>query len=124
MDKQEIQQCLEEKGFKIVRITQMKSFKEKSLLPLFLTDVKKIGNYTNIYNISELCYCRIKVEPYRKRKKATICFNLLGIFSNQQGIATCVPYALNVMENMPREIAVSRKKSLNPPASIAVKKDT
>ncbi|GBM25295.1 hypothetical protein AVEN_172099-1 [Araneus ventricosus] len=80
MDKQEIQQCLEEKGFKIERITQMKNFREKSLLPLFLTDVKKIGNYANIYNIKELRYYRIKVEPYRKRKKATICFNCSGFF--------------------------------------------
>ncbi|GBM41638.1 hypothetical protein AVEN_198387-1 [Araneus ventricosus] len=75
MDKQEIQQCLEEAGFKIERITQMKNFREKCLHPLFLTDVKKIGNYANIYNFKELCYYRIKVEPYRKRKKATIHFD-------------------------------------------------
>ncbi|GBO34607.1 hypothetical protein AVEN_148412-1 [Araneus ventricosus] len=80
MDKNEILQSLEEKVFKIERITQMKNCREKTLLPHYLTDIKKIGNYTNIYKLKEICYYRVKVEPYHKRKKAVICFNCSGFY--------------------------------------------
>ncbi|GBM03816.1 hypothetical protein AVEN_231292-1 [Araneus ventricosus] len=80
MDQQEITQSLEEKGFKIERITQMKNYREKTLLPLYLADIKKIGNFANIYNNKELCYFRVKIEPYRKRTKAIICFNCSGFY--------------------------------------------
>ncbi|GBN47371.1 hypothetical protein AVEN_245672-1 [Araneus ventricosus] len=80
MDQLEITQSLEEKGFKIERITQMKNYREKTLLPLYLANIKKSGNFTNIYNIKDLCYYRVKIEPYRKRTKAIIFFNCSGFY--------------------------------------------
>ncbi|GBN39763.1 hypothetical protein AVEN_110052-1 [Araneus ventricosus] len=76
----EIIQSLEEKGYTIGRASQMKSYKEKALLPLYLIDVKKIGNYTNIFNEKQICCFRVKVVPYRKRKKAIICYNCSGFY--------------------------------------------
>ncbi|GBM56176.1 hypothetical protein AVEN_226079-2-1, partial [Araneus ventricosus] len=76
----EITQNLEEKGCKMGRVSQMKNFKEKKPLPLYLIDVKKHGNYTNIYNEKQICYYKVKVVPYRQRKKAAICFNGSGFY--------------------------------------------
>ncbi|GBN17708.1 hypothetical protein AVEN_38814-1 [Araneus ventricosus] len=59
----EIIQSLEEKGYKIGRVSQMKNFKEKKPFPLYLIDVKKRGNYTNVYNEKKICYFNVKTEP-------------------------------------------------------------
>ncbi|GBM96790.1 hypothetical protein AVEN_249338-1 [Araneus ventricosus] len=80
MEISEITQCWEEKGYQIERASQMKNYIEKTILPLFLIDVKKTGNYANIFNERQACYFRVKVVPYSKRKKATICFNCSGFF--------------------------------------------
>ncbi|GBM63001.1 hypothetical protein AVEN_12280-1 [Araneus ventricosus] len=44
----------------------MKNLKEKKPLPLYLIDVKKHCNYTNIYNEKKICYYKVKVVPYRQ----------------------------------------------------------
>ncbi|GBO30212.1 hypothetical protein AVEN_135352-1 [Araneus ventricosus] len=80
MEISEIIQNLEEKGYKIGRASQMKNCKEKTPLPLYLIDVKKSGNYANIFNEKQICYFRVKVVPYRQRKKATICYNCSGYY--------------------------------------------
>ncbi|GBM39762.1 hypothetical protein AVEN_107177-1 [Araneus ventricosus] len=56
MEKEELVQNLEEKGYNIERIAQMKNLKKKKPLSLLLTEVKKSGNYTNIYNEKQVCY--------------------------------------------------------------------
>ncbi|GBN39016.1 hypothetical protein AVEN_58535-1 [Araneus ventricosus] len=78
MEIPEIIQNLEEKGYKIGRASQMKTYKEKH--PLYLIDVKKSGNYANIFNGKQICYFRVKVIPYRQRKKANICCNCSGYY--------------------------------------------
>ncbi|GBM22708.1 hypothetical protein AVEN_81469-1 [Araneus ventricosus] len=80
MEISEIIQSLEEKGYKIGRASQLKNYKEKRPLPLYLIDVHKYGNYANIYNEKQLCYLKVKIVPYKQRKKATICFNCSGYF--------------------------------------------
>ncbi|GBM60026.1 hypothetical protein AVEN_147589-1 [Araneus ventricosus] len=92
MEIPEIIQNLEEKGYKIGRASQMKNYKEKTPLPLYLIDVKKYGNYANIFNEKQICYFRVKVVPYRQRKKATICYNCSGYYRSQR-IAICAPGA-------------------------------
>ncbi|GBO40166.1 hypothetical protein AVEN_165096-1 [Araneus ventricosus] len=45
---------------------------------MYLIEVKKEGNYQNIYNVKDIGYVIVKIEPYRRRNKATICFNCSG----------------------------------------------
>ncbi|GBN68906.1 hypothetical protein AVEN_150408-1 [Araneus ventricosus] len=120
MDLQEITHSLEEKGFKIERITQMKNYREKTLLPLYLVDIKKIGNLTNIYNIKDLCYYRVKVEPYRKRTKAIICLNFSGFYHSARN---CHMKPRCIKCNGEHATRESRRKLCRRPASIAERKD-
>ncbi|GBN08056.1 Nucleic-acid-binding protein from transposon X-element [Araneus ventricosus] len=73
-DKEELREILESNGFKILRISQLRNFREKTLYPYFLIDVVKTENCLNIYNLKTIKHLRIKVEPYRKKNRVTICF--------------------------------------------------
>ncbi|GBO35437.1 hypothetical protein AVEN_19820-1, partial [Araneus ventricosus] len=77
---QDIVDDLASRGYVINRISQMKNYKLKKLLPLFLLEVKKIGNYKNIFNERNICYFRTKIEPYRRKGKSIICYNCLGFY--------------------------------------------
>ncbi|GBM49858.1 hypothetical protein AVEN_191256-1 [Araneus ventricosus] len=79
-DPQEIVDDLTSKGYAINRITQMKNYRLKKLLPMFLVEIKKKGKYLNIYNEKSICYFRVKIETYRKKAKATICYNCSGFY--------------------------------------------
>ncbi|GBN05667.1 hypothetical protein AVEN_13951-1 [Araneus ventricosus] len=104
----EIIQSLEEKGYKIGRVSQMQNFKEKKPLPLNLIDVKKHGNYTNIYNEKQICYYKVKVVPCRQRKQqyASIVLD----FTIWRRTVTCAPDASSATVNMQPENATSKKK--------------
>ncbi|GBM76046.1 Nucleic-acid-binding protein from transposon X-element [Araneus ventricosus] len=69
---------LRDKGFTINRISPMRNYKMQKPLDMFLIETKKVGNYQNIYNVKEIGYVVVKIEPYRKKNKATICFNCSG----------------------------------------------
>ncbi|GBM87979.1 Nucleic-acid-binding protein from transposon X-element [Araneus ventricosus] len=69
---------LRHKGFTINRISPMRNYKMQKPLDMFLIEVKKVGNYQNIYNVKELGYVVVGIEPYRRKNKATICFNCSG----------------------------------------------
>ncbi|GBN91457.1 Nucleic-acid-binding protein from transposon X-element [Araneus ventricosus] len=73
-DKEELREILESNGFKILRISQLRNFREKTLYPYFLVDVVKTENCLNIYNLKTIKHLRIKVEPYRKKNRVTICY--------------------------------------------------
>ncbi|GBN36104.1 hypothetical protein AVEN_152059-1 [Araneus ventricosus] len=62
MEISEITQSLEEKGYKTGRASQMKNYKEKRSLPLYLIDVQKHDNYANIYKQKQLCYLKALKE--------------------------------------------------------------
>ncbi|CAL1277939.1 unnamed protein product [Larinioides sclopetarius] len=79
-DRDLIKDALENKGYTINRVVQMKNYKEKKLLPLFLVDVKRTGNYKNIFQESTISYYLAKIVPYRRRNKPTICYNCAGYF--------------------------------------------
>lgn len=69
---------LKTKGFRVSRISQMRNYKLQKTLNMFLMKIKKVGNYQNIYNIKEIGYGIVKLEPYRRKNKATICYNCTG----------------------------------------------
>ncbi|GBO38117.1 Nucleic-acid-binding protein from transposon X-element [Araneus ventricosus] len=77
-DKEELKNILEGKGFKILRISQLKNYWLKTPYPYFLVDVIKTQNHQNIYNIKTINHLKVKVETYRKKNRATICFKCSG----------------------------------------------
>ncbi|GBN49504.1 hypothetical protein AVEN_59853-1 [Araneus ventricosus] len=104
MDISEIIQNLVEKGYRIGRVSQMKNYKEKRSLPLYLVDVQKYGNYANIFNEKQICYLKVKVVPYKQRKKQQFALTVLDTFT-LRGTAKCAPGALSAMVNIQPENA-------------------
>ncbi|GBO00034.1 Nucleic-acid-binding protein from transposon X-element [Araneus ventricosus] len=77
-DKDELKNVLEGKCFKILKISQLKNYRLKTPYPYFLVDVIKTQNHQNIYNIKTINHLKVKVETYRRRNHATICFKCSG----------------------------------------------
>ncbi|GBM92786.1 Nucleic-acid-binding protein from transposon X-element [Araneus ventricosus] len=77
-DTADIVEDLRNKVFAINRISPMKNYKLQKSLDMFLLEVKKEGNYQNIYNVKEIGYVIVRIEQYRSKNKATICFNCSG----------------------------------------------
>ncbi|GBM41565.1 hypothetical protein AVEN_215732-1 [Araneus ventricosus] len=78
--KELIQQDLENQNFKVIRISQLRNFKLKSFHPIFLIEIAKKGNYTNIFNLKSINHLSVKIENYHKKNKATICFKCSRFF--------------------------------------------
>ncbi|GBN81758.1 hypothetical protein AVEN_191950-1 [Araneus ventricosus] len=47
---------------------------------MFLLEIKKTGNYRNIYKERNICYFQTKVESYKRKGKPIICYNCSGFF--------------------------------------------
>ncbi|GBN60442.1 hypothetical protein AVEN_172977-1 [Araneus ventricosus] len=71
----DIVEDLQSKSFTVNRFSQMRNYKLQKPLDTFLIEIKKAGHFQNIFNLKELGYVKINVEPYRKKNKATICYN-------------------------------------------------
>ncbi|GBO04654.1 hypothetical protein AVEN_268436-1 [Araneus ventricosus] len=83
MEITEIIQNLEGKGYKIGRATQMKNYKEKKPLPLYLVDEQKYGNFSNIFNEKQICYFKVKVVLYSQRKRQQYALIVPDTFTRQ-----------------------------------------
>ncbi|GBM60805.1 hypothetical protein AVEN_68404-1 [Araneus ventricosus] len=66
--------------FKVLRINQLRNFRLKTLLPIFLVELSKTPNVNDIYKVNKLNFCKIKIEPYRKNNRATMCYNCSEFF--------------------------------------------
>lgn len=63
---------LTEKGFNILAVSQMKD-KLQTNLPLFLITLQKDDKAKDIFSLATLCYCRVKVESYKRKGDLTQC---------------------------------------------------
>ncbi|GBO23575.1 hypothetical protein AVEN_210875-1, partial [Araneus ventricosus] len=79
-NKEELKQILEDLNFKIIRISQLRNYRMKTYHPIFLIEIAKTKNHLNIYNLKTIKHLQIKVETYRKKNRATICFKCNGFF--------------------------------------------
>lgn len=70
----EIKSELLKLNFEIHRISQLKNFKTKTPLPIFLLDVFRNENFKNIFDLTSLLGFLIRVETYRF-KGSKQCYN-------------------------------------------------
>ncbi|GBN09500.1 hypothetical protein AVEN_141007-1 [Araneus ventricosus] len=64
-NKDELKSILENKDFKILRISKLKNCRLKTLHPYFLIEAAKTKNHLSIYNLQIIKLLRVKIEPYR-----------------------------------------------------------
>ncbi|GFU83504.1 nucleic-acid-binding protein from transposon X-element [Trichonephila clavipes] len=53
-------------------------------MPLFLLSLPKNEPNKDVYNITELCYMKIKIEPLEKKKGPAQCFRCQGFFHSSK----------------------------------------
>ncbi|XP_055932741.1 uncharacterized protein LOC129962771 [Argiope bruennichi] len=109
----DIKNELEANNYQIQRINQMKNFRSKTLLPLFLVKVRKTGNYKNIFNLKHLCFLSVKLEPYRTKNTATICYNCSG-FHHSARNCRIKPRCIKCNGNHPTRDCQIKEKIGNP----------
>ncbi|GBM39189.1 hypothetical protein AVEN_136404-1, partial [Araneus ventricosus] len=85
-----IAQELESKNFKIIRINQLRNFRLKTLLPIFLVELAKTPNANDIFEIDRISNFKIKIEQYRKKQRATMCYNCSEFFHSARN-CKCKP---------------------------------
>ncbi|GBM69747.1 hypothetical protein AVEN_75389-1 [Araneus ventricosus] len=114
---------LKTKGFTVSRISQMRNYKFQKPLNMFLMKIKKVVNYQNIYNIKEIGYGIVKLEPYRRKNKATICYNCTGCHHSARNCHQR-PRCIKCNGAHPTRECNIKKKSSIPYASTAERKTT
>ncbi|GBM63224.1 hypothetical protein AVEN_188259-1 [Araneus ventricosus] len=71
---EELKTILENRDFKIIRISRLKNYRFKTLHPYFLIEVAKTKNHLGIYNLKTIKLLSVTIKPYRKKNRATIFF--------------------------------------------------
>ncbi|GFQ99427.1 uncharacterized protein TNCT_367411 [Trichonephila clavata] len=74
-DPEDIKKDLINQGIKIIKIAQLKKFKTKDPLPIFMIDVARDENVNDIFNVRSCLYIQIKIDPFNRSNRVTQCFN-------------------------------------------------
>ncbi|GBM17059.1 hypothetical protein AVEN_133325-1 [Araneus ventricosus] len=88
--KERIAKDLEENNFKVIRINQLRNFRLKTLLPIFLVELAKTPNANNIFQVEKINNFNVKIEHYRKKQRATMCFKCSDFFHSARN-CKCKP---------------------------------
>ncbi|GBN71498.1 hypothetical protein AVEN_33694-1 [Araneus ventricosus] len=78
--KESLSHELEKNSFKVAKINQLRNFRLKTYHPIFLVELVKTPNVNDIYKIDKINFFKVKVEQYRKKNRATMCFNCSEFF--------------------------------------------
>ncbi|GBO46444.1 hypothetical protein AVEN_265777-1 [Araneus ventricosus] len=88
--KERIVRDLEENKFKVIRINQLRNFRLKTLLPIFLVELAKTPNANNIFQVEKINNFSVKIEHYRKKQRATMCYRCSDFFHSARN-CKCKP---------------------------------
>ncbi|GFW42985.1 RNA-directed DNA polymerase from mobile element jockey [Trichonephila clavipes] len=72
---EEIKKDLIDQGIKIEKIAQLRQFKTKSPLPIFMIEITRDENVDDIFKIRSCLYMQVKFDPFRKNSRPTQCYN-------------------------------------------------
>ncbi|GFU22717.1 nucleic-acid-binding protein from transposon X-element [Trichonephila clavipes] len=72
---EEIKKDLIDQGIKIEKIAQLRQFKTKSPLPIFMIEITRDENVDDIFKIRSCLYLQVKFDPFRKNSRPTQCYN-------------------------------------------------
>ncbi|GFW81514.1 PRE_C2HC domain-containing protein [Trichonephila clavipes] len=74
-DPEDIKKDLIDQGIKIEKVAQLRQFKTKSPLPIFMIEITRDENVDDIFKIRSCLYMQIKFDPFRKNSRPTQCYN-------------------------------------------------
>ncbi|GBN82378.1 hypothetical protein AVEN_152778-1 [Araneus ventricosus] len=79
-NKEFISRELEENNFKVLRISQFRNFRLKTLHPVFLVEIAKSPSSNNTFKVNRLNLFTVEIQSCRKKQKATMCYNCSDFF--------------------------------------------
>ncbi|GBM62564.1 hypothetical protein AVEN_189494-1, partial [Araneus ventricosus] len=88
--KEHIVRDLEENKYKVIRINQLRNFRLKTLLPIFLVELAKTPNANNIFQVEKINNFSVKIEHYRKKQRATMCYRCSDFYHSARN-CKCKP---------------------------------
>ncbi|GBL86998.1 hypothetical protein AVEN_92795-1 [Araneus ventricosus] len=88
--KERIVRDLEENKYKVIRINQLRNFRLKTLLPIFLVELAKTPNSNNIFQVEKINNFSVKIEHYRKKQRATMCYRCSDFYHSARN-CKCKP---------------------------------
>ncbi|GBO32316.1 hypothetical protein AVEN_70318-1 [Araneus ventricosus] len=88
--KERIVSELEDMKFKVIRINQLRNYRLKTFLPIFLIELAKTPNANSIFQTEKINNFNVKIEHYRKKQRATMCYNCSDFFHSARN-CKCKP---------------------------------
>ncbi|GFR19878.1 uncharacterized protein TNCT_692561 [Trichonephila clavata] len=78
-DPEEIKTDLINQGIKIEKIAQLRSFKTKNPLPIFMIEITRDENVNDFFKIRSCLYMQLIIDSFNKSSRLTQCFNCIII---------------------------------------------
>ena len=79
-DIETIKNELLERDFKVQDVSQLRSFRDKAPLPIFLVTLSQSPNVDQIYNITRMFYVTVQVVKYERTGRVNQCFRCQGFY--------------------------------------------
>ncbi|GBM00122.1 hypothetical protein AVEN_176370-1 [Araneus ventricosus] len=111
--KERIVRDLEENKYKVIRINQLRNFRLKTLLPIFLVELAKTPNANNIFQVEKINNFSVKIEHYRKKQRATMCYRCSGFFHSARN-CKCKPRCIKCNGTHETRLCSIKSKIDNP----------
>ncbi|GBO08367.1 hypothetical protein AVEN_139968-1 [Araneus ventricosus] len=73
--REKITQELESLNYKVLRINHLRNYYLKTFHPIVLVELAKTPNVEKIFKINKVNILKVTIEAYRRKQRATICFN-------------------------------------------------
>ncbi|GBO13820.1 hypothetical protein AVEN_210902-1 [Araneus ventricosus] len=89
-NKDRIVRDLEDSEYKVIRINQLRNYRLKTLLPIFLVELAKTPNVNNIFQVEKINNFNVKIEHYRKKQRATMYYKCSDFFHSARN-CRCKP---------------------------------
>ncbi|GBN41523.1 hypothetical protein AVEN_257586-1 [Araneus ventricosus] len=81
---------LEENEYKVIRINQLRNYRLKTFLPIFLVELAKTPIANNIFQVEKINNFNVIIEHYRKKQRATMCYKCSDFFHSARN-CKCKP---------------------------------
>ncbi|GFU22889.1 nucleic-acid-binding protein from transposon X-element [Trichonephila clavipes] len=81
---EDIKTEIEAEGFKVAKISQMKTYRTKAPMPLFYLQIENGADAPKIYDFTELFGTRIEVKPFERGNKINQCWRCQGWFHSSE----------------------------------------
>ncbi|GFX38865.1 nucleic-acid-binding protein from transposon X-element [Trichonephila clavipes] len=93
-----IETDLVQKGFAIEKVAQLRKFSTKAPLPIYMAEVRRTETAQDIYEVNNVCYLCVTIDPFRRKPGITQCYNC-NYFNHSSKNCKMNPRCLKFGEN-------------------------